>query len=83
MLDIQMATRIVQKEIPHRRIVAHISYKDLWVFQAFDDNDPLEGEFDPFYSVNKKTGEFNEYSVLTDGDPREVQQLFLQANGGS
>lgn len=83
MLDIQMATQIIQKELPHRRIVSHVSYKDLWVFQAFDDNDSLEGEFDPFYSVNKTTGEFNEFSILTDGDTAELQRLFQQANGGS
>ena len=31
---------------------------------------------DPFYSVNINTGEFRDFSILTDGDIGEITNLF-------
>lgn len=82
MLDIQMAKSIAQKALPNRRIALYISYKNLYVFQMFDDSDPIEGQFDPFFSVDKTSGQFAEFSVLTDGDTAEIMSLFQQASNG-
>lgn len=79
MLDITAARNVVEKNLPNGTIQAFISYRDLFVFQVFDNNDEMEGQWDPFYSVNKNTGEFSDFSIITDGDPQELTRLFLEA----
>ena len=79
MLDIDPATMIVKKHIPDGSIKKHIEYNGLFIFQVFQD-DPFEGEFDPFYSVNRTTGEFRDFSILTDGDFKVLSDLFRKAN---
>lgn len=32
---------------------------------------------DPFYSVDIQTGEFRDFSIITDGDISEINNLFL------
>ena len=44
-------------------------------------SDPDEGIFDPFYSVDKTTGEVAKFSVFTDGDFDDIQDLFMIAQG--
>lgn len=78
-LDLKMAYDIVLKEIPSGKIQTSISYKDLFIFQVFTDK-PFEENWDPFYSVNKKTGEFRDFSILTDSNP-EIVSLFEKAKG--
>jgi hypothetical protein len=78
MLNILEATSIVHKNLPNGNIKAFIDYQDLFIFQVFTDDD-LEGQFDPFFSVNKETGDFRDFSILTDGDTQEIAKLFLQA----
>lgn len=36
--------------------------------------DPLEGDLDPFYSVDKTTGEFRDFSIV-DGGPELLKQF--------
>lgn len=79
MLDINQATEIVKNQLPNGKIQARVVYRDLYLFQVFGD-DPLEGQMDPFYSVNKETGEFSEFSLLTDGDISEVVSLFKETS---
>lgn len=79
MLSVNDAMKIVKKNIPDGSIQAVIVYKDLYVFQVFTD-DELEGQMDPFYSVNINTGEFRDFSILTDGDTSEIVRLFTEAN---
>lgn len=78
MLNIFAATKIVNDALPGGKIQAHVEYKDLFLFQVFSDR-PFEEEFDPFYSVNRNTGEFRDFSIITDGDISEVTRLFQQA----
>lgn len=78
MVDIKTAEQIVKKAIPDGAIQAYIEYKGLYVFQVFT-TDPGEEELDPFYSVNQKTGEFRDFSVLTDGNMRDISRLFYEA----
>lgn len=75
MLNINQAKIIVKKNIPEGKIQAVVMYKDLYVFQVFLD-DELEGQMDPYYSVNIKTGEFRDFSIITDGDISELTELF-------
>lgn len=82
MLDITEATRIVEKEIPDSPIQSHILYRDLYVFRVRHPH-PGEEDLDPFYSVNTATGAFAEFSIITDGDIREVTTLFQKASLGS
>lgn len=84
MLDKDQATTVVQNALPKGRIQACVEYKDLYLFQVFGDEEeaPGESEMDPFFSVNKGTGEFKEFSIITDGNIREVNALFMQAKGG-
>lgn len=76
MLNVNQAVAIIKKNLPSWKIRAAIDYNGLYIFQVFDD-DPLEGRMDPFYSVNKRTGELRDFSILTDGDISEIAELFL------
>lgn len=79
MLNAREATRVVIRELPLGKIQSYIEYRDLFVFLVFRD-DPFEEETDPFYSVNRKTGKFDEFSILTDGDTAEINALFVKAH---
>ncbi len=78
MLSIDKATAIVKKAFPKGKITSHIDYRNFYIFQVFN---PFPGEegMDPFFSVNKKTGEFRDFSIITDGDITEITELFLKA----
>lgn len=66
MLSIQEAKTIIKTNLPNCRIQKVAMYKNLYIFQAFR-SDPLEGDFDPFYSIDVNTGEFRDFSVLEAG----------------
>jgi hypothetical protein len=78
MLSLKEATDIVGEWIPNGNIQAVIDYKDVYLFQVFTD-DALEGQWDLFFSVNKETGEFRDFSITTDGEPGEITRLFQMA----
>lgn len=78
MLNVNQAKTIVKNNIPNGKIQAVVVYGDLYIFQVFTD-DELEGQMDPFYSVDIKTGEFRDFSIITDGDINILTELFLQA----
>lgn len=70
------AKSIVTLAFPDDRIEPPIVYRGLYVFQVFSD-DPVEGDHDPFFSVNQRTGELRDFSILTDGNTKEITDLFL------
>jgi hypothetical protein len=78
MLNVKQAIDIIKKHIPNGRIISNIEYKNLYVFKVFTSDD-LEGEFDPFYSVDKVTGKFSDFSIITDGNISELINLFVKA----
>jgi hypothetical protein len=78
MLSSADATKIVRREFPEGKIQAWIVYKDLYLFKIFS-KDPGEEELDPFYSVDKDTGEFRDFSIIADGNINEVLDLFEKA----
>jgi hypothetical protein len=77
MYDLKQATDIVQQALPDDHIIAAVQYKELYIFQVFNDR-PEEEEMDPFYSVDSLTGEFRDFSIITDGNPKEIMELFIQ-----
>lgn len=75
MLDRKDALAIAKKEFPDGNIKLIVDYKNLYLLQIFSSR-PGEEEFDPYYSIDKKTGLFQEFSVLTDGETHEILSLF-------
>lgn len=78
MLDISEATAIIKNAMPNGTIQEIVPHADLYIAQVFTD-DQLEGQWDPFYSVNRKTGEFLEFPLLTTPDKAEIISLFMKA----
>lgn len=76
MLNELEAMKIVRSAFPESRIEKPIDYRGIYLFQVFG-TDPLEGDQDPFFSVDKQTGELRDFSVITDGDPKEIEEKFL------
>lgn len=81
MLSEKEATAKIRAVFPNRTIEPPIEYQGLFIFQAFS-SDPLEGQLDPFFSVNKETGEVRDFSIITDGNAHEISRLFLEKQGG-
>lgn len=77
MLTKNAATKIAQNACPGGKIQRVVEYRDLYLFQIFSDSS-AEGQMDPFYSVDKFTGEFRDFSILTDGDIEEITDLFVK-----
>ena len=78
MLSPEEAIKIVNKNHPTGVIQAYIEYGNVYLFQVFDDT-PFEEEMDPFFSVDKTTGLYQEFSILTDGPTNEIVSLFAEA----
>lgn len=78
MLDINQAIDVVKSKNPDGSIQSAIEYNGLYVFMVFGD-DELEGQMDSFYSVDIQTGEFRDFSIITDGDISEINSLFLNS----
>ena len=76
MLNPIQAIAVVKKNLPKGDIQSFIRYNGLYIFKVFMD-DELEGQMDPFYSVNPETGEFRDFSIITDGDISEITRLFM------
>lgn len=79
MLNEKAAYIIVKRNLPGSSIKKVIKYRELFIFQVFVDSGLGEESLDPFYSVNRKTKEFKEYSIMLDGDLGEVTKLFEEA----
>lgn len=75
MLSSADAIKIIREHFPQGEIKKYIEYKDLFVFQIFT-GDPLEGDYDPFYSINRKTSEFEGFALFKPGVFSEVMDLF-------
>jgi hypothetical protein len=79
MLDINEATKIIKSNLPGEKINSYVEYKNLYLFQVFMQK-PFEENMDPFFSVNRDTGEFRDFSIITDGNITEIVSLFKKAN---
>lgn len=76
MLTSREALDIVKSVMPKAKIESYIEYRNLFIYQMIID-DPYEGGWDPFYSVNRDTKEFKEFSIMLDGDLTEVNDRFV------
>lgn len=79
-LSLQQAADIVKKNLPEGTIQASVSYKGVYLFRV-NVNLPFEENLDPFFSVDQNTGEFKDFSIITDGNP-EIAASFAQAKKG-
>jgi hypothetical protein len=78
MLNINEAIDVVKKTLPNSKIISFIEHKDLFIFNILISLEEESG-YDPFYSVNKVTKEFKDYSFLLAEDFREIQKKFIEA----
>lgn len=75
MLSNQDAMQLVERDQPGARAVACAPYRNILLVRVVH-ADPLEANFDPFFSVNPTTGEVKDYSVMHDGNIAEIAKLF-------
>lgn len=78
MLDLEQAIARLTVMFQGATLGLHIQYRGLFIFQVFL---PLEDEegYDPFYSVNRETGEVLDYNIMEDGDLQTITELFMTA----
>lgn len=69
------ARELLKKFLPNGKIQKSIFYRGLYVFIVFTD-DVYEGDLDPYYSVNPKTGEVRDFSPMVHGNFLEVINAF-------
>lgn len=67
MVDLKQATEIVKFHFPDGDIKAVVEHKGKFVFQVFN-NLPFEENLDPYFTVDKVTGEFLDFSWLMEAD---------------
>lgn len=72
MLSRSEAEEIIEKTFPKARIKSPVDYKGAYVFGVFDDTDEFEGDMDPFYSVDKTTGQVSDFSLFYDIDTKDL-----------
>ena len=76
LINIEKAKKIFNKNLPNYKIDSYIEYNDLFIFKAYNTNDKMEEFMDPFFSINRNTGLFSDFSVLTDGNMGVIFSLF-------
>ena len=74
MLSAKESATIVRIKLPGSTVLKTVEYGGLYI-HLVNTNRPGEELFDPFYSVDKETGDLEEYSIITDAD-EEVHRLF-------
>jgi hypothetical protein len=68
------ALKIAMKYMaPGSKFMRSASYGNLFIFHI-NGPDPLEGDLDPFFSVDKTTGKFSDFSIV-DGGPELIRQF--------
>lgn len=75
MLDLDAAKKIALSHIRGGRVNAVRETDNLYILQIFT-NSPDEGQMDPFYSVDKKTGAFSGFSMFLDKNFELIRELF-------
>ena len=76
MLKMEEAITIAKKKMPEGRLVSVTPLGELFVFVIFGEEGSLESEMDPYYSVNKSTKEFKEFSLVKDTTPSKFLLAF-------
>jgi hypothetical protein len=58
---------------PGSKFIKSATYGNLFIFQI-NGPDPAEGDLDPFFSVDKTTGKFSDFSIV-EGGPELLRQF--------
>ena len=74
MLNRLQAQALLKEFYPAASIKAWTEFKDIYLFRV-EHPDPLEKDWDPFFSVDKLTEEVRDFSVLNDIDSSSFSQL--------
>lgn len=75
MLNADQAAKEVEGAIEGVKVEACVSYKGGFLVRVKLPS-AEEANYDPFFMVNAHTGEVQEFSVITDGDPLEIAAAF-------
>lgn len=76
MLSRTEAKDLLTFKYPGVRVESGVSFDDVWVFRAFLPLGGGEENMNPFLSVDKTTGETNDFSITASGDPVRLMNLF-------
>lgn len=79
-LSLIEAKQLLQKQLSNGDVQKGILYNGLYVFRVFNPVDPVEGESDPFFSVDPNTGKLAEFSILTDANIVDFTNAFTASN---
>lgn len=63
MISVEKAKQIVRDNLPYCKIEQVFPYKGQYIILA-STSDSLEGNMDPFYSVDMETGKFKDFPIL-------------------
>lgn len=74
-VTVQEASHIIKQNLVDGSINAAIPWEDNWLFSVYT-SDPDEGELDPFYAVDMKTGAFSGFSIVGDQDTTGILKAF-------
>lgn len=77
MVDLNTAVGIIKLNRPYGTIQKVIEHDGLFIFQVFT-NLPLEDELDPFFFVNKTSGEFGPFSLAAYPAMPVISEKFLK-----
>lgn len=79
MLSLMQAGQILKDNIPECYIHSYVEHKGKYIFEVYVLS-PSEMGLDPFYSVDRKTGEFAGYDIIGESpEKRAVKELFIEA----
>ena len=71
------AKKIAEEKYPEGEIQRAAPFgDDLFVFVIFGEKDSIEREMDPYFSINRRTKEFKEFSILEETTPLEILDIF-------
>lgn len=73
MTEAESLTIAMRYMAPGSKFVKAVTYRNFFIFQI-NGPDPLEGNLDPFFSVDKTTGEFSDFSIV-EGGPELIKQF--------
>ena len=74
MLSINQAASIVKKNLPGCTIEKVVIYKNFYLFKV-NTNDDEAGYNDPFYTVDIRSGKFDDFSLLRSDDVDTIVNL--------
>lgn len=78
MLSVNQAASTVKKNLPGCTIEKVVIYKNFYLFKV-NTNDDEAGYNDPFYTVDIRSGKFDDFSLLRSSDFEDIVKLLSSA----